>query len=193
VVCGTGARPLPPPFPAGGGARVVNVWDLLGGAVDGINERALVIDDGTGFWPGVSAAELLAGRGAAVELVTRARGVALTIPHESVGNVLRRLRAGGVRFRTLVDVTQVSGVRLAFTDAITGEPTEGTEADLVVIAPRLRVDDELANELDGEVPALAVIGDCAAPRRLSHAILDANRALRRFNAGAQNDVSTVVF
>ena len=107
--------------------------------------------------------------------------------------MLRRLRAGGVRFRTLVNVTQVTGARLAFTDAITGEPTEGTEADLVVIAPRLRVNDELVHELDGEVPALALIGDCASPRRLSHAILDANRALHRFNAGAQNDVATVVF
>jgi 2,4-dienoyl-CoA reductase-like NADH-dependent reductase (Old Yellow Enzyme family) len=193
VICATGARPLPPPFTIGGGAHIANVWDLLGGAVDGTHARALVIDDGTGFWPGASAAELLAGRGAAVELATRARGVALTIPHESVGNVLRRLRAGGVRFRTLVNVTQVTGARLAFSDAITGEPIEGTEADLVVIVPRLRVNDELVHELDGEVPALALIGDCASPRRLSHAILDANRALHRFNAGAQNEVTTVLF
>jgi hypothetical protein len=107
--------------------------------------------------------------------------------------VLRRLRVGGVRFRTLVDVTQVSGARLAFRDAITGEPTEGTEADLVVVAPRLRVNDELVHELDGEVPALSVIGDCASPRRLGHAILDANRAIRRFNAGARNEEATVVF
>ena len=85
----------------------VTVWDLLGGKVKEIPARAAVLDDGSGFWHGVSAAEFLAERGAAVELLTPARGVGLAIPHESVAGLHQRLRSNGVRFRPLVTVTAV--------------------------------------------------------------------------------------
>ena len=62
-----------------------------------------MLDDGSGFWHGISAAEYLAEQGAAVELLTPARGVGLAIPHESLPGMLARLRGNGVRFRTLVD------------------------------------------------------------------------------------------
>ena len=91
VVAATGATPLPPEFPFDADAHVVTVWDLLGGAVTEIPARAAVLDDGSGFWHGVSAAEYLAERGAAVELLTPARGIALAIPHESVAGLLGRL------------------------------------------------------------------------------------------------------
>ena len=65
-------------------------WDLLGGRGGEIPKRALVVDDGSGFWQGISAAEYLAERGAGVELVTPARAVGLAIPEESVANVHRR-------------------------------------------------------------------------------------------------------
>jgi 2,4-dienoyl-CoA reductase (NADPH2) len=141
----------------------------------------------------VSAAELLADRGANVELVTRARAVALTIPHESAGNTLRRLRGNGVRFRTLVNVTSVSGTRVELADAVTGDPAGATEADLVAVRTTLRSNDELARELEGGVAALALIGDCASPRRLTHAVLEANRAMRRFTAGQLTSSAAVVF
>jgi 2,4-dienoyl-CoA reductase (NADPH2) len=193
VVCATGATPLPPEFSVEDGARVITVWDLLGGAVDGRPERAVVVDDGGGFWHGVSAAELLAVRGAAVELVTGAHGVALAIPHESAGNVMRRLRGGGVRFRTGVKVTRCAGTALSLADVVTGEAVEGADADLVVVRTRLRANDDLARELDGEVPALALIGDCSSPRRLTHAVLDANSALRHYAEGRLSSSPQAVY
>jgi 2,4-dienoyl-CoA reductase (NADPH2) len=182
VICATGADPLPPEFHADADAKVVTVWDLLGGGVKDVPARAVVVDDGGGFWHGISAAEFLADRGVAVELVTPARGVGLAIPHESVANVNTRLRGNGVRFRPLTAVTAVNGTTVSLADSVNGEPDE-TSADLVVVRTQLRVNDELAAELDGAGPALAVIGDCASPRRLSHAVLDANKALRAFDAG----------
>lgn len=193
VVCATGATPVAPEFRTDADAQVVTVWELLGGAVDPRPARAVVIDDGAGFWHGVSAAEHLAERGAAVELLTRARAVGLTIPHESAGGTLRRLRGHGVRFRTLVNVTSVTGRTVALSDAVTGEPVDGSEADLVVVRSKLRSNDELGRELDGKVRALALIGDCASPRRLSHAVLEANRALRRFDRGQLRGSPTIVF
>ena len=184
--------PLPPEFPVDGGATVVTVWDLLGGTVKDVPGRAVVVDDGAGFWHGVSAAEFLAERGAAVELVTPARAVALAIPHESVANVHRRLRGNGVRFRAFATVTAVSGSTISLADSVNGEPSE-TEADLVVVRTQLRVNDELLRELDGSGPALAAIGDCAGPRRLNHAVLDANTAVRRFNEGRLTSEAMIVF
>jgi len=192
VVSATGATPLPPDFPHDGGSRVVTVWDLLGGKVKEVPARAAVLDDGSGFWHGVSAAEFLAERGAAVELLTPARGIGLAIPHESVAGLNQRLRSNGVLFRPLVTVTAVNGATISLADAVTGEPSE-TEAELLVVRTRLRVDDELLLELEGEVPALVAVGDCSAARRLSHAVLDANSALRRFDEGRLGNAAMVAF
>jgi 2,4-dienoyl-CoA reductase-like NADH-dependent reductase (Old Yellow Enzyme family) len=182
VVVATGAVPSGPDFPVASDAQVVGGWDVLGGALPTIPRRVAVVDDGSGFWPGVSTAELLAERGASVELLTSARTVALAIPEESVANVLGRLRRNGVLFRPFTTVASVSGTSVGLVDAVTGESAE-TTADLVVVIERLRAETALADALEGRVPALALIGDCAAPRRLNHAVLEANVALRRFETG----------
>jgi 2,4-dienoyl-CoA reductase (NADPH2) len=192
VVAATGATPLPPEFPFDVDARVVTVWDLLGGAVKEIPAGAAVLDDGSGFWHGISAAEYLAERGAAVELLTPARGIALAVPHESVAGVLGRLGSNGVRYRPLTTVTSVRGSTVSLADAVTGEASE-IEAELLVVRTRLRSDDTLLRELDGEVPALVAVGDCSAARRLNHAVLDANTALRQFDEGRIGNTGMVVF
>jgi 2,4-dienoyl-CoA reductase (NADPH2) len=191
VVAATGAKPLLPDFPFAD-ARVVTVWELLGGAVKEIPARAAVLDDGSGFWHGISAAEYLAERGAAVELLTPARGIALAIPHESVAGVLSRLGSNGVRYRPLTTVTSMRGSTVSLADGVTGEASE-IEAELLVVRTRLHPDDSLLRELDGEVPALVAVGDCSAARRLSHAVLDANTALRQFDEGRISNAGMVVF
>jgi 2,4-dienoyl-CoA reductase (NADPH2) len=192
VVVATGATPLPPEFPFDG-AQVVTVWDLLAGAVERAPARAVVLDDATGFWHGISSAELLAAQGAAVELLTPARGIGLAIPHESIAGVLQRLRACGVRMRPLTTIASVARTTVSLADPVTGESAGETTADLVVVRTRLRVDDQLVRELEGEVPALVAIGDCSAPRRLSHAVLDATVALRNFEAGRVTSIPLVPF
>jgi len=192
AVVATGATPLPPEFSIADGARVVSIWDLLAGSAGEIPGTAVVVDDGSGFWHGVSAAEYLAERGAAVELLTPSRAIALAIPHESVPNVLARLRGNGVRFRILVTVASVAGTTVSLADAVTGEPSE-TSAELVVVRTKLRPNDELLHELDGRVPALGSIGDASSARRLSHAVLDANRIVRRFHEGRLGNQAMVVF
>jgi pyruvate/2-oxoglutarate dehydrogenase complex dihydrolipoamide dehydrogenase (E3) component len=191
VVCATGATPEPPAVPIADGARVVTVWDLLGGKAGDVGNRALVVDDGSGYWQGVSAAEYIAERGAAVELATPARGVGLAIPHESVANVTRRLGANGVRVRVLTTVVQGDGPTISLVEGFAGERSE-TTADLVVVRTRLRANDELARELEGAGPALALIGDASAPRRLNHAVLDANLAVKRFDEGRLGSAATAL-
>jgi 2,4-dienoyl-CoA reductase (NADPH2) len=189
VVVATGAVPLPPAFPADG-VNVTTIWDVLGGTV-AVPERVVVLDDAVGFWHGVSAAEYLAERGADVELLTPARAVGLAIPHESIAHVQSRLRAAGVRFRPFTTVVGVEGTTVRVEDTVTGERGE-LAADLVVVKTMLAVQDELASTLEGAVPALVAIGDSAAPRRMSHAVLEANVALRRFEEGRLGLVATAI-
>ena len=185
VVCATGASPIPPPFAVDRDARVVTVWDLLGGAVEDLPQRAVVLDgQADGFWHAISAAEYLAERGVDVELLTSARSVGLEIPHESIAGVHQRLRGNGVRFRPFARVTSVQGDTVSFDDSVTGEPGQ-LGADLVVVRTQMHVYDALARDLQGRVPGLAVIGDCAAPRRMTHAVLEANLVLRAFDAGSR--------
>jgi 2,4-dienoyl-CoA reductase (NADPH2) len=191
LVCAAGATPEQPEFAIAGGARVVTVWDLLGGKVDDVGARALVVDDGGGFWHGISAAEYLAERGASVELATPARGVGLAIPHESVANVNRRLGANGVRVRVLTKVVRVDGPVVSLAEGFAGEPAE-TTADLVVVRTRMRANDELVRDLEGSACALALIGDAAAPRRLNHAVFDANLAVQRFDEGRLGSAATAL-
>jgi 2,4-dienoyl-CoA reductase (NADPH2) len=191
VVCATGATPEPPAFAVTGDARVASVWELLSGTVADIPSTAVVVDDGSGFWHGISAAEYLAEHGAAVEILTPARGVALTIPHESLANVTRRLAAHGVRVRVLAHVGGVAGRTVSYSDGFARVPAE-TAAELVVVRTSLRAEDGLARELEGVGPALATIGDASAPRRLNHAVLDANLALARFDAGRLGPAATAL-
>jgi 2,4-dienoyl-CoA reductase (NADPH2) len=185
VVCATGASPNPPPFAVDRDARVVTVWDLLGGAVEDLPQRAVVLDgQADGFWHAISAAEYLAERGVDVDLLTSARSVGLEIPHESIAGVHQRLRGNGVRFRPFARVTSVQGDTVSFDDSVTGEPGQ-LGADLVVVRTQMHVNDALARDLQGRVPGLAVIGDCAAPRRMTHAVLEANLVLRAFDAGSR--------
>jgi 2,4-dienoyl-CoA reductase-like NADH-dependent reductase (Old Yellow Enzyme family) len=189
VVTATGATPQPPAFPVDGG-NVTTIWDVLGGRIE-VPDRAVVVDDAVGFWHGVSAAEYLAARGASVELLTPARAVGLAIPHESIAHVHRRLRGAGVRFRPFATVAGVDGTTVTVEDTVTGERDE-LEADLVAVKTMLAVEDELVAALETAVPALVAIGDCAAPRRMSHAVLEANVALRRFEEGRLGPVATAI-
>jgi hypothetical protein len=49
---------------------------------------------------------------------------------------------------------------------------------------RLGVNDAQLRGMQRAVPALLAIGDRASPRRPTHAVLDANIALRRFDEAA---------
>lgn len=192
VVLATGASPLPPSFTVGATARVASIWDLLSGVVGDIPARVMVLDDGSGFWHAISAAEYVAERGAEVELATPARAVGLGIPEESIAGVHQRLRGNGVRFRPFAAATAIDGTTISFVDTITGAPCHAS-ADLLIYQPTLRTTAELAHQLERDVGVLALVGDCVSPRRMSHAILDANRVVRKLMLGQLDGVPVAPF
>jgi 2,4-dienoyl-CoA reductase (NADPH2) len=186
VVLATGARLEPPDIQVDPAAKVVDVATLLRRGpheLAGIR-RAVVVDDGNGFWDTYSAAEHLAAGGVEVTVVTAGGQVARGIPFESAPPLLTRLRRAGVRHRVLTalaaigpgEVTVYDPYELAATHTLR---ESAMPADLVVFVGPTVGDDRLAGELAGVCDDIRLVGDCVAPRRLTHAVLEGQRLARR--------------
>jgi thioredoxin reductase len=172
VIAATGAAAVKPPFG-------ISVWDVLAGARPP-GEHAVVVDDGSGFWEAVSAAELLADLGCRVALVTPARSVGAAIPFESTAPLLRRLGERAVAFHELTRVVDSSPGVVRLQSTLTGEPWE-LPADFVAMHAGAMSNDA---QVGGAV--VRAIGDCVTPRRLTQAIWDADRTvLELMRAGVE--------
>jgi 2,4-dienoyl-CoA reductase (NADPH2) len=172
MIAATGASAVKPPFG-------VSVWDVLAG-VRPAGERAVVVDDGSGFWEAVSAAELLADLGCRVAIVTPARSVGAAIPFESTAPLLRRLGERAVEFHELARVVDVSPGVVCVQSTLTGEARE-LAADFVAVHAGAE-----SNDAPPGGAVVRAIGDCVAPRRLTQAIWDADRTvLELMRAGVE--------
>jgi len=165
VVLATGSRP------ARRRPGSLDVCDVLDGTAAPTG-RVLVVDE-LGFHEATSVAELLAGRGCAVEIVTPAmvvgQDLGLTLDREGFR---RRAHALGIRLTTDTLVTDV-GREVTLVHHPTGRTTV-READVVVEAVPPQPADELWETLRGR-PGVHRIGDCLAPRRMDAAIRDGER------------------
>ena len=114
-------------------------------SVKEIPARAAVLDDGSGFWHGISAAEYLAERGAAVELLTPARGVGARDPaRERRRRPSAACASNGVRFRPLVDRHRGRRIDGLARGRGHGRAVARPRPSSLVVRTRLRVDDDAA-------------------------------------------------
>jgi 2,4-dienoyl-CoA reductase (NADPH2) len=155
---------------------VLTTWDLLDGTDRDLSGRALLCDDGSGFWEVCSAAEYLAGHGASVEFTTPNSMIGRSIPHESLPLLHQRLHRAGVTYSPFTRPVAVNGGTVTLASTTTGIEHD-VEVDLLILQVPNRSVDDLATGLDGRVPARRV-GDAIAPRRLGHATFDANQVIR---------------
>jgi len=179
VIVATGARPARPWW-AGELTRVVDVRDVLEGraAPDG---DVVVVDD-LGFHQATSVAELLADRGASVEIMTPGMvvGQDLGITLDMEGWLMRAHAKGIVQSTDLVVMGATSreggdGVTLNLLHHPTGGESSRS-CEWVVVATHQEPVDELWRELLDD-PALEVhrIGDALAPRRAHSAVIEGHR------------------
>ncbi|RZT88623.1 mycofactocin system FadH/OYE family oxidoreductase 2 [Pseudonocardia sediminis] len=173
IVLATGSAPVPPPWAVPG---VVPVHDVLSGAAE-VSGRVLVVDE-TGFHQATSVAELLAARGALVEIVTPAmvvgQDLGVTLDREGFR---RRAHAAGIDTTTDRVVTAVDGRPGALRVTLLHHPTGRTEfrqVDGVVTALSTAPRDDLWTTL-GAAPDVVRIGDCLAPRRIDAAVREGER------------------
>jgi hypothetical protein len=142
--------------------------------------RRVVVYDADGYFAGPAVAELLAGEGLAVELVTCHDQVA-PFAAETLEDALTRehLHAAGVSMRRATTVTAVDAAGVDAVDEF-GEPVR-IDADGVVMVTQRVSDDALWRALDG-LPNLYRIGDCVAPRLMAEAIFDGHRLAREIES-----------
>jgi mycofactocin system FadH/OYE family oxidoreductase 2 len=181
VVVATGARPqrpwwagAPSDFP-----QVVDVRDVLDGMASPAG-RVVVFDE-LGFHPATSVAELLADRGATVEVLTSGmvvgQDLGITLDLETWN---ARAHAKGVTQATdLVPMgVGIDGDEMVLT--LQHHPTGRDvtrRCDWVVVAGHQRAEDGLWRELSalGLPAALHRVGDCLAPRRAHAAVIEGHR------------------
>jgi 2,4-dienoyl-CoA reductase (NADPH2) len=156
---------------AHGGQACHTVWDVVqrGVRLDG---QIVIVDDGRGEWPMITAAFLLAQAGASVTITTSAGSATAGVPGESVAGVRRRLRDVGIRW--IVDATWAGGgdghglFRIGGTGEEISLPT-----DHVLAETGRRPDDSLWRRSRELRPDVAAIGDVLTPRTVGNAMRDA--------------------
>ncbi|WKN48466.1 FAD-dependent oxidoreductase [Nocardioides sp. Arc9.136] len=177
VVVATGSRCAPVPAALEGRPAVTVDDAILGRLPDLSPRRAVVYDEGEGFWPAYSAAEALAQRGWRVTFATPLTALASRVPAESAGPLLTRLGAAGVDLRVAhaLEVPAGASGPVLLRPVFGGPVLELDDVLTVWHRPRVPVLD-LGPVADRSDPAVSVVGDCVSPRRLSHAIAEGYRA-----------------
>jgi 2,4-dienoyl-CoA reductase-like NADH-dependent reductase (Old Yellow Enzyme family) len=142
----------------------------------------VVVDDGFGWWPSVSAVEL--GVAAGVEritLVTPGVAFAMGIPADSRTQLLPRLAGVRLEIRPLTSLAGLEDGAVELRPAGDGV-RERVEADAVIVVGERRPRDWAP--LVAGLPGAIVIGDAIVPRRAAHAIAEGRAAARALAQGA---------
>jgi mycofactocin system FadH/OYE family oxidoreductase 2 len=179
VIIATGSRPAQPSLPGGDLPHVANSWQvLLQEKSARAGERVLVYDQ-VGFHQATSVAELLAEQGCQVEVVT---------PQFYVGGDLsvtldlelwyRRMLAHGAIFTPHHYLASIEPGRATIVNNYSGQARTLKDLALVVVVTPQVAEEGLYQQLKGRVARLYRVGDCLAPRRVEHAILDGERVGR---------------
>ena len=173
-----------PPLPGAELPHVYSVSELLDREPP-VAARALVFDS-MGGRPGAVVAEILARRGAEVQFATQlgqpSPELASSRDWGKVHGMLRRL---GVRFRVDRELVEITPDRVRLRDLYTGETECVTGVGTVALVVGSTAEDRLYHELtagDGAGPAgpdCHLVGDAMAPRRVSDAIREGDRAARQ--------------
>lgn len=163
--------------PQDGSRQSLSWWDVLhnGAPQPTGSGHALFVDEGTGFWFSYGVAEMLGQAGWRVTFVTTSTMIGAHLPAESVTTLLPRLGAAGMSFRVLSTVDTADNGQLCLVNLASGEE-EPIDCDLVVYQTGRQV---VAGPAAGS-SGLPVhrIGDCVAPRRITHALFEAQRLAR---------------
>ncbi len=179
VILATGSRPALPPVPGVELPHVATTWQVLQGEKTAQAGDCVLVYDQVGFQQATSVAELLAERGCQVEVVTGqfyvGGDLGITLDLELW---YRRVLARGVRLTANHFLAALGPASATIMNNYTGQPRAIEGLTLVVMATPQTANDALYHQLQDKVKNLYRVGDCVAPRRVEHAILDGERAAR---------------
>jgi 2,4-dienoyl-CoA reductase-like NADH-dependent reductase (Old Yellow Enzyme family) len=167
VVVAVGAEEDRPAVP--GGEHAWRSCDLLAEGAPALRgvQRLVVVDDGWGWWPCLSAIEVgVAAAVGDITVVSPSNTFAAAIPAESRVQFLGRL--GETRLRVLalqrLAAADAGGVELR---GVSGGATTRLDADAVVHVGERRA---RSWAWIGDRTGVQAVGDCLVPRRVQHAV-----------------------
>ncbi|MBM3148629.1 MAG: hypothetical protein FJZ88_01190 [Chloroflexi bacterium] len=163
VIVATGATPIVPHIPGVDGENVVMALDVLTGKKE-VDDNIVIVGGGM---VGCEMAEFLVQKGKKVTIVEMLSKIGADIERANRWVVLGRLRQLGVRMEVNARVEEVTsqGVRVRRNGNL-----ESFAGDTVVLAVGMQSDCSLAQELEGKVTELHIIGDSAKPGKIAQAM-----------------------
>jgi 2,4-dienoyl-CoA reductase (NADPH2) len=130
-------------------------------------ERLVVVDDGYGWWPCVSAVELGAAAGVRqITVITPGTSFAAGIPAESRAQFFERARTP-LRVVPLARLEAVDGDGVQLRALVGGETSRVAADAVIVVGERKPRSWSWLSERAGGIRA---VGDCIGPRRVQHAV-----------------------
>ena len=187
VIIATGSHPSLPSIPGADLPHVATVWQVLQGEKSAQSGDFVLVYDTLGFHQATGTAELLAERGCIVEVVT---------PQFYVGGDLgitldielwyRRVLAKGMKLTANHFLAGLEPNSATIVNNYTGQSRQIDQVALAVMATPQTVNDSLYQQLRDKVKELYRVGDCVAPRRVEHAILDGERVARALSLQAKD-------
>jgi 2,4-dienoyl-CoA reductase-like NADH-dependent reductase (Old Yellow Enzyme family) len=179
VIVATGSEDPADPVPHDHSIPMLAYARVLAGAP--VGARALVVGGLEDHLETLAAADLLSARGHQVVAVTEWERFAPHADPMTRTVYLRRLRRRGVVLAAGARVLAVVDAAPVAVDVLIGDPWPdrfGRPFDTVVWCGARVARTALAEVLRGRHPRVLAIGDCLAPRRIVHAVLDGHRAAR---------------
>ena len=173
VILATGANVIKKKVPEH--PNLLSVDDVLQGVDISQIKTALIFDESDGFWPAYNAAEELGRRGIKTTFITPLLSLASRLPMDSIPPLFARFDKYGVQTFPHHKIVSIAANKVVISPIISSANIE-VDADLLVWHCGRTPEDNLIQKLsETHKSKITSIGDCLAPRRLSHAIFDGYR------------------
>lgn len=175
VIVATGSIPRPPSAANTAATKVIAAREVLDGEAP-VGRRVVVLAEDP-HMTGPTTADFLAGQGCQVRLISPFQTIGDAIDDTLKPIILQRLLTQGVECLPLYTAAELRPGMVIAQHVLTGA-TVSLECDSIVSACGGRADDELFHTLKDTGPAIHLIGDALAPRRVHDAMLEATRVAR---------------
>ncbi len=174
IVLATGAEEEPVPVP--GELRTLTGTDFLRRYADVVPTAlgVAVLDDGFGWWQGISAVESALSAGAReVTVITPGTGFETGLSPENRTQLMNRLTGAPVRVVVMSTVTSTTAESVRLRHVLDGRQTH-LAADVLVTVRERRA--HRPDFTPAAHQAVRAIGDCVVPRRIAHAVAEGRAA-----------------
>ena len=183
VVIATGSRAILSELTADD-VPVVDVRTILSGEADIEPGQRVVLQAEDHHMQGLTAADFLVEKGCEVQVLTEAVYAGSQIETGTLETLYQRLLTKGVTFTPLTTIKLIDGRTVVTENTISKAEARIQGVDMIVASYGNEASDALYREVKSDAdststtPALYLIGDASAPRRLMDAILDGARVGR---------------